>query len=192
MTSTSRRSRALLRMYPREFRERYGQEMLQLVRDRHVHGGEPAWRLWPSVVADTVLTAPRLRLGQVAMHHRIAVLVIAVPVVALLVLFPLALVPLGIVTLVVLVGSGSRQPWQRPADLLDTSGRWLLAAALSFLFGLAVAAIDAEGKDQELSELGWALWFGSWMTALVLGILGALLSVARATRSALGDRPVGR
>jgi hypothetical protein len=174
-------------MYPRDFREQHGDEMLQLARDRRTHGGERAWRLWPSIIADTALTAPKLQLGRIAMHHKLAALIAVIPVVALLALFPLGLVPLGIVSLVVLAGSGSPTPWQRPTDLLETSGRWLIGAVLAFLLGLAVAAIDAEGTNQELSEFGWALWFGSWMTALVLGVFGVLLSVARVTRSMTND-----
>jgi predicted permease len=48
--------RRLLRLYPREFREEFGEEMTQLYRDRR--RGESVWSLWRSLVVDLVKTAP--------------------------------------------------------------------------------------------------------------------------------------
>jgi putative ABC transport system permease protein len=49
--------RALLRLYPAEFRDEYGREMTQLLRDRARH--ESPRRLWLDVAADLARTAPR-------------------------------------------------------------------------------------------------------------------------------------
>ena len=49
--------RALLRLYPAEFRDEYGREMTQLVRDRAPR--EPAGRFWLDVAADLARTAPK-------------------------------------------------------------------------------------------------------------------------------------
>ncbi|HEY6211065.1 MAG TPA: ABC transporter permease, partial [Vicinamibacterales bacterium] len=49
--------RALLRLYPAEFRDEYGREMTQLVRDRAPR--EPAGRFWFDVAADLARTAPK-------------------------------------------------------------------------------------------------------------------------------------
>ena len=49
--------RALLRSYPAEFRDDYGEQMTQLVRDRLQ--AEPAARVWFDLITDVVMTAPR-------------------------------------------------------------------------------------------------------------------------------------
>src|SRR6185436_4952852 len=49
--------RALLRLYPAEFRDEYGREMAQMLRDRASR--EPARRLWLDVASDLIRTAPR-------------------------------------------------------------------------------------------------------------------------------------
>ena len=57
--ATERLSRALVRLLPRSVREDYGEPMVQLAKDRRRHGGEPIWRLWPSLVVDAVSTTAR-------------------------------------------------------------------------------------------------------------------------------------
>ena len=49
--------RALLRLYPAEFRDDYGREMAQMVRDRATRESAP--RLWLDVAADLARTAPK-------------------------------------------------------------------------------------------------------------------------------------
>ena len=49
--------RALLRIYPAEFRDEYGREMTQAFRDR-LHDERPP-RVWADTLRDLVLTAPR-------------------------------------------------------------------------------------------------------------------------------------
>jgi putative ABC transport system permease protein len=57
MRAKDRLYRALLRLYPAEFRDEYGREMTQLVRDRAAR--ESASRLWLDVAADLARTAPK-------------------------------------------------------------------------------------------------------------------------------------
>src|SRR5689334_23453289 len=49
--------RALLRLYPAEFRDEYGREMAQMVRDRIAR--EPRARLWLDLLRDLLRTAPK-------------------------------------------------------------------------------------------------------------------------------------
>jgi hypothetical protein len=51
----------LLRLYPSNFRERYGEEALQLFRDRlgHERGFWPRLRLWLDLVTDLTISLPR-------------------------------------------------------------------------------------------------------------------------------------
>lgn len=175
-------ARAMLRLYPKGFREAHGDEMLQLVVDRRAHGGEGPWKLWPSIVVDTVLSAPRMRLANLATNHRILAVVVALLLVAAFIVFPLALLPIVLTAIVIFAGRRKGSPWALPADLVDTAGRWLLGAVLAFAIGVTVLIVDAEGPDQELSEIGWLLWFGSWVTAFVFASFGTILGVARFAR----------
>src|SRR5215468_3926188 len=47
---------ALLRLYPREFRDEYASEMTQVYRDQHAGGRSPRWL---ALAADVARTAPR-------------------------------------------------------------------------------------------------------------------------------------
>ena len=53
----TRAYRRLLRLYPREFREEYGDEMASVY--RHRAADEGAIRLWLALLVDVVRTAPR-------------------------------------------------------------------------------------------------------------------------------------
>jgi putative ABC transport system permease protein len=58
--------RALLRLYPRSFRDRFEDEMVEFFRarrteQRHRHGSLGAMRLWAHLLADVALSAPRER-----------------------------------------------------------------------------------------------------------------------------------
>jgi putative ABC transport system permease protein len=59
--------RVLLRLYPRAFRERFEEEMVDFYNarhqeQRHRHGSRGAVRLWAHLIADIALNAPRQRL----------------------------------------------------------------------------------------------------------------------------------
>ena len=56
MRRSERLYRWLLRLYPREFREEYGEEMSLLFRDRRSEGSS---RLWLQVLGDLVFHAPK-------------------------------------------------------------------------------------------------------------------------------------
>ncbi|HYM25381.1 MAG TPA: ABC transporter permease, partial [Vicinamibacterales bacterium] len=57
MRLSDRVYRALLRLYPAEFRDEYGREMTQMMRDRSPV--EPPRRLWLDLAGDLVRTAPK-------------------------------------------------------------------------------------------------------------------------------------
>jgi hypothetical protein len=61
--------RGVLALYPTEFRRRFGDEMVQLYRDRlrDAHAGNSSWGVpvaWAGLLADVVLTAPGEHLGR--------------------------------------------------------------------------------------------------------------------------------
>ncbi len=53
---------ALLRLYPRPFREEYGEEMRAAFRDMREHRRSTPLRFWTFIVADAIVTAGRERL----------------------------------------------------------------------------------------------------------------------------------
>jgi hypothetical protein len=61
VSATELVSRALVRLLPRSFRDDLGEDVVRLACDRRRFGGEPVWRLWPSLVGDTASSAVRLR-----------------------------------------------------------------------------------------------------------------------------------
>ncbi|MDQ6829869.1 MAG: ABC transporter permease [Gemmatimonadota bacterium] len=61
--------RRLLALYPARFRERFGDEMLELFRDRERRGGEHATR-WPRLLLDVLSTAPLEHAHDVARRRR--------------------------------------------------------------------------------------------------------------------------
>ena len=74
MRVRDRVARALIRLYPAEFRDEYAGEMEQLVRDQSRAGG--GWR-WANLIVDIARTAPREH-GSVLMNDlRYAIRMIA-------------------------------------------------------------------------------------------------------------------
>jgi len=57
MNAFDRLYRILLRLYPAEFRDEYGREMTQLLRDRSLH--EPRMRVYADVARDLIATVPK-------------------------------------------------------------------------------------------------------------------------------------
>src|SRR5262245_1737198 len=83
--------RALLRLYPAEFRGEYGREMTQMFRDRA--GSEPAPRVWWDVVRDLLVTVPREQAHVLMNDFRYALRTIRrTPVFSLTVMLTVALV----------------------------------------------------------------------------------------------------
>src|SRR5690348_6919997 len=57
MNAFDRLYRILLRLYPAEFRDEYGREMTQLLRDRSLR--EPRMRVYADVARDLIATVPK-------------------------------------------------------------------------------------------------------------------------------------
>jgi putative ABC transport system permease protein len=64
--------RALLRLYPRDFRERFGDEMVEFFHERrleHDRQGRSMLRLWMHLITDVALSAPMMRLRVAPQHE---------------------------------------------------------------------------------------------------------------------------
>src|SRR5262249_9074151 len=63
--------RILLRLYPAEFRDEYGREMAQVLRDRIER--EPPLRVWFDVIRDLLITSPKERAHVLLTDFRYAI-----------------------------------------------------------------------------------------------------------------------
>src|ERR1051325_6890586 len=68
--------RALLLVYPRAFRRRYGESMVEFYRDRwraeagESRGRAAAWAIWQEILADAMRTAVLERVAELGVRHR--------------------------------------------------------------------------------------------------------------------------
>lgn len=162
-----RLSRLAMLAYPAAFRNRYGPEMLRCMRDLHRHGGMGRGRLAAHVVADVLLTAPRMRMESL-MNRTIAITVaVSAALLLALVVSPVALllVPVALAALAV---AGRRH--DRPIAVEPSSGRGR-SHILGGVGSLAVAGAILIVDGGELSEPVWAIWALSVVVGTVLVVL---------------------
>ncbi|MDQ2649597.1 MAG: hypothetical protein M3Z03_08580 [Actinomycetota bacterium] len=162
--------------YPRQHRAEFGPEMVQVVQDRQIHGGEPAWRLWPQLLADTATNAGKARWDVVIERYR-ALLVAGLATVALLAALSDGIRGLAIVAV---AGGAALLLWRsKPSTAGSTtpsSRAWLTVGVL--LLACAVVNLVIAGDD-EMSEPQWFAMFASLMIGAFTLITGLLLRIAR-------------
>ncbi len=150
-SGTERLSRALIRLLPRTTREDFGEPMVQLASDRRRFGGEPIWRLWPSLVVDALSTSARTHWEQTMPRVPAAVIgfIFAIAAFAILSASPLVGLPVAAVGAAVLWSQRGRTPAHA-----DGSRRWVpLALAGVALVALSLGVIAVQ--DDEFSEPAW-------------------------------------
>jgi hypothetical protein len=181
--SGDRAYRVLLRAYPAPMRHAYGDEMAALVRDRRELDGEPAWRLWPSLLVDTARAAAPARADDVLGRHRDQI-VGAIAAIAILAILSDGLVsslPLVAVlaTVALLVGR-----WRAPEGQAVRRASWRRWTAIGMVL-LAGAAGAMVGVERELTEPEWVIAFWALLIGLfALGTgLATLVSTPRRTLS---------
>lgn len=176
--ATERFSRALVRLLPRSAREDYGDAVVQLARDRRRHGGEPIWRLWPSLVVDAASTTARTHWEE-AMPRIPATLiglVFAIAAFALLSSSPAVGLALAAV--------GGLALWFQRGRIASRHGgshhtaRWALAglALVAIAFGVMAWSND----DQLDSAAAWS--------AVMLTLIAGLTALGTAAVLAVGRR----
>ena len=175
--STERLARALVRLVPRSLREDFGEAMVQLARDRRRHGGEPLWRLWPSLVADTSSTAVKLRWEEAVFPIRALLIGLGVAVVALAVLSGDPIVGGLVAPAVAAVVVGTR-PSSAEAR---TDHRWVpWVGAGAALCTLSVVLLIVLGSE-EMAPIEWMATVGSMF--LGWAALGTGAAIALGHRS---------
>lgn len=161
--------KAVLLAYPSDFRQAYGDAMVQSLFDRYRHDGAALMPLIVSEVVDAARAAPRMRWE--SPMNRIIILIIAATVAAAVALAvsPWALVPIA--------GAVFAAGWwslrqDRPIRPTTSGSRrglaWLVAGAASVGVAVAIPAIDGG----ELSELWWTIFALSLLGGIAMMVIG--------------------
>ena len=173
-------ARLVLLAYPRSFRREFGDEWLRTVDDLRTHDGRSGLAVVGRVMADTCLTAPRLRWESSMPTLKSTFVVLGV----VLLLFGLVLgagvivFPVAVVLAVLFAASTSHD---RPVAAEAVAwGRhwyaWMIGAAACFLLGGSMLFTSADG---ELSSIAWPVWILSWLAAATLAVIGLGLGITR-------------
>lgn len=174
----------LLRLYPRGFREEYGQDMTQLL--RYQLRDENTARVWARTLLDLTLTVPSLRLEAHMSARTSAPVVYGAAAVGSLALAALAGTAVGVSVIgiagVLLFGTLAAISWRRARALGDTghaSAHWwkYLAGGIA---GLAGTVVFANLGGDDLPEGWWAVFMGALLTSVALMAVGVVLGITRA------------
>jgi len=173
--STSERVyRWLLIAYPRSLRREFGDEMTALVRDRRTIDREPLWRLWPSLLNDTVQAAISSRWENLMSTRRAIVLglIATVAVLAILSDGPVQSAPiLLLLAALALVVTRQRRPVPRPT-VRRSWVRWLVPGVVLVVTGFGYAAIQ---RGDELSEVEWFVFFFGSLAGIFATATGVIV-----------------
>lgn len=175
--------RHAVRLYPREFRDEYGADLVLLIADQL--RDEPAWRVAARSTVDLALTVPtrhleaRMNRTQTAPAPLLfAALALSSLIVGLVVGHPLVLVACvalgGVAGGLGILAAHRARPLTGPRP---TSAHWwkLLASGT----GLLVALVAVTTATGELPDAGWLVAMVTGLTAIVLMAMGAVLGITR-------------
>lgn len=163
--------KAVLFAYPSEFRQAYGDAMVQSLVDRYRHDSAGLMPLIVSEVVDAARAAPRMRWE--SPMNRIIILIVGATVAAAV---ALAVSPWAMIPIVVAVCAAGwwtlRQG--RPIQPTTSGSRrglaWLGAGAASVGVAVAITAIDGG----ELSELWWTIFALSLLGGIAMMVIGLI------------------
>lgn len=175
--------RALVRLYPRDFRSDYGADLDQLFADLVDRDGAAA--AWRRTVVDLAATLPRYRLETFMSSRRSTaalVAVIAALVVGAVVTFAVGFGPAAAVLLLLAVGIAAAERSQlarslRPADRDHRHRLWIASAALALvaIAVLVVGMVDLGGEEHWPAGrlvIYNAVFFGAAVAALATFVVG--------------------
>jgi hypothetical protein len=177
----------LLRLYPRDFREEYGEDMEQLL--RHQLRDEGSARVWARTFLDLALTVPSLRLEACMSARASAPVVFGALAVGSLALAVIGGTAVGVslvgVAGVLLFGSLGAISWRRAQALgrggTATAGWWKYVLAGGAVLASCVALVNV--GDDDLPGNTWAVWMGALLTSFVLLGVGVVLGITHAVGS---------
>jgi hypothetical protein len=168
----------LVHLYPRPFRDQYGADMVQLVRDQSAD--EPSWRVCGRAVIDLLITIPTQQLEahmNRTPNHLVPLLYTAVAAAGALVAIVGGTNVTALIVgacIAVVAGTMAAIAWRRASPLRETipnGGWWKLVVAGPCII---VAVIVAAGLGVEAWFVGMALVFVAFVltgTGLLLGLV---------------------
>ena len=173
----------LLRLYPRDFRDEYGEDMVLLL--QHQLRDERAARVWGRTFLDLAITVPSLRLEAHMSARTSAPIAYGAATVASLALAVIGGTAVGVSVIgvagVLLFGSLAVVSWRR-AQTLGGAGssaaswwKFLVAG----IVGLAAVVILAN-VNGELPSGWWAVFMGGLLTSIALMGTGLVLGISHA------------
>lgn len=177
----------VLRLYPRDFREEYGEDMEQLLRDQLRDENDA--RVWARTLLDLAITVPSLHLEAHMSARTSAPVVFGALAVASLALAMIGGTAVGVslvgVAGVLLFGSLAVISWRRTQALgaggTAAASWWKYVVAGGAVLASCVALVNV--GDHELPGNTWAVWMGALLTSFVLLGVGVLLGIAHAVSS---------
>jgi hypothetical protein len=171
--------RALLHLYPREFRREFGDDMVALLREQRADEG--AVRVLGRAVLDLLVTVPTTHME--ARMSRASTPILVVVLVALGVVFAVAGGPFGLVAAVAAFAVAA-VTWRRsqPIAARAGDGRWW--KFLAGRVGLLVALVVVTTITGELPDGGWFVAMTAMFTSFVLIATGVVLGIASRFRTA--------
>jgi hypothetical protein len=177
--------RALLVLYPRAFREEYGEDMAQLLAQQLRDEGTT--RVWARTLLDLALTVPSLHLEVRMSRTSTAPMVYGAGALACLLVLVLGGTSRGTALSglagVLVLGSLAVVSWRRSVTLGAApagSHWWRYLAAGGTGLGLTVGLANL---GDELPDGTWYVFMAALLTSVVLLVVGAALGVAQAAAS---------
>ena len=173
----------LLRLYPRQFREEYGTDLVLLLTDQL--RDDPAWRAYTRSAVDLAITVPARHLEARMKRPPSTFVPVAYATGALVCLMLLGLggsspaVSLALMVPVVAFTAMAVTSWRRGRPFVDArlaDGWWrFLVAGVALLAGFIVVT----SITGEVSESLWWPVMGWFVTAIGLTVTGVLLGLRR-------------
>lgn len=190
---TVRAYRALLRLYPRRFREEYGVDMALLFAEQL--RSEPAGRVWARTVVDLAITVPTRHM-ETHMHRPpnptvpvlFGALSVAGIVFALVIGSNVAVAAIGLAVAIsagVLAAASWRHSRTITAARPATSHWWKVLLAGAGVFTATIIVVNAVG---EVSEGWWAPMMLALLAGILATVAGLILGIAHLTTTR--PRPV--
>lgn len=181
----SRAYRVLVRLYPRSFRDAYGDDMVLLFEDQRADDG--ALRAWSRTARDLLVTIPTQHL-EVLVHRRSprlvssAVGLLGIVVLVAGVIIGSAVSPLLLLVGVVLAVAGA-MAWQQHRDVVapELVESWwkVLLAGPAVLASVVLAHAVWPPSLEPGDDVAWLLTFSSIILAITLIVSGVLLGAVQ-------------
>jgi hypothetical protein len=180
--------RALVRLYPRDFRRHYGDDLVQNFVD--LIGRDGASRTWPRVTIDLVLTVPRYRLETVmnqrqstaALYVTLAALAGAGLISIFVGIYPGAIL-LSVAVVLAVVERGRLATSTRPPNTELRRHLLIASAILTVVCVVATTAFMIELSDDEHWAAGKLLAYNTVFFATGIGAIGCLIAGLRTRRT---------